>query len=312
MARYKVTIGFVKFTLGPSESYITPDTTIGNLTGVIQELIDKRQAMLTKNVLFAGVRIGQVPDVPGVGGGQRRSSFYPPGTYNPWVAAQYLVIPSEGLYTSSQSQTAVDQTRACLETRLIYDTDRSVIRYLAFPPDLILEEEPNPPDWAADPTWTASFATFANMLVGKGWCIVARNRGAGYIDMPILNWVVSAGAPTNMGIVLPAQPPTGIAVRDLISIKNVRRKGTDQLSYNGKYYVDSINTTQVPNSVVYYLRGSEIGDPNSIKRPGVVQRIGYGYQPILKVEGLRAGVHKRGKSFATPRGSRRKRLSLDP
>ena len=305
MARYKVTFGFVKYTMGPTENYVTPDWTSTQANDGIQNMMTARNAMLFTDWLWAGVRISDAVN-------KQRSVFYPPGSYHPFGPALTLNVPSNGTYAPGGTDNRSDQTRAVMQIRLTYDTDRRVIRYLSGVPDGILKDEPASLNFTDFPTWVTRYNTWTNILINAGWSIRARNRGTGFSEIPITNWTQAAGSPTNLGVVIPDAPPSGITAGQFVSIKGVRRKGTDTLSYNGRYVVDSINTTLIPGSLIVYLRGTESGEPASIKLLGTIQRIGYTYFPIQQVEAIRAGIHKRGKPLGTPLGRRKKRLSLDP
>lgn len=304
MPRFRVTLGFLKHTMGPTETYISPVLSLPNATAAVQALITKRNAMLPNVVQWTGVRISQE-------GVKRRSVFYPPGSYFPFVEGQSLVVPATGTATVSQVAYKPDQTRACLHMRLTYDTDKRVIRYFNFPPDGITVDEPNPIDFGANVAYGIFLDTFWNHLKTTSWAIKGRRSDAGYTPIDIVDWVQAAAAPQNLGIVLPNLPAPGLNRNDKVTISGVKRRGFEKSSYNGTYIIHSVNTTLVPDSIVYYLRGTEGGDPTSIKLMGKVQKLGYDYHAIQGFEAVRVGVHKRGKPLGSPSGRRVKRVSLN-
>lgn len=305
MPRYRVTLGFIKYTYGPTETYISKDLTLNTVTPAVQALITARNKMHFQDTLWAGVRISTE-------GAKQRSVFYPPGDYEPFVTGQLLTVPPRGLIVPNIETTRADQAKSCLQIRLTYDVDRRCIRYLALPPDSVLMDEPESVNLDANGAYSTAFGEFRALLIGSAWAIKGRMRTALFAEIPIENWVQSATSPTDVGVVIPSLPAPGIKVRDFISIKGVRRKGLDRLSYNGRYIVSALNTTLLPDKTIVYLRGTEIGDPASVKLLGTIQRIGHDYFPILNMEGLRAGTHKRGKPLGSPRGKSQKRPTLDP
>ncbi len=305
MARYKVTFGFQSYVFGPSESYITGDISASALADTLNRLIGLRNNLLYDTTNWAGVRYGVV-------GGVRRSVFYPPGDYNLIEGGAPLVVPAKGALSSTTIINRQDQARAALQIRVTYDNDRRVIRYLSFVPDNVLYDEPASFRPQQNPSWAAAFGLFQAELISGRWFIRARKRDGAFMPRPIVDWVQSSTSPTNLGVVLPAAPAPGIVQGQMIQISGVRRKGWDKLSYNGRYFVQSVNTTLQPDFVVYYLRQTEAGDPASIKLPGTIQPIGYDYFAIQGYSGIRAGTHKRGKPLGTPLGRRKTRVSLDP
>lgn len=312
MAVYKVTFGFQQHTFGATESYYTGDVSESQLGPYIQKLINKRNAILFNTTKWVGVRVGMAPPAGTAQAAPRRSTFLPPSQYSLAGAGIDITIPPEGLIAPLDPSIRSDQARSCLQVQLGFDTDRKTIRYFSFVPDNILYDEPGSDRLGNYPAWQKDYNAFRTELTSGRWYIRARSRAAGFTEIPILNWSSSTVAPTNLGVHVAAAPAPGIVQGDFVVIKSVRRKGTDSLSYNGRYIIDAVNTTLVPDQVIYYLRGTETGDPASIKLLGKIQRIGWAYFPIQLFYPLRAGVHKRGLPFVAPRGRRKTRASLDP
>lgn len=306
MPRVKVTIGLQRSGIGSTETYISPDATSTTLPTRVQELLDKRNACLTKAVEWQGVRLSYY-------GFKRRSVFYPPGVRRPFDWASSITIPGIGAFGSLTTPGDLpDQAKASLLVRLTFDIDRTTNRYFARVPDSVLLYEPGSYYAAGNAAWTTAFETFGNTLIERGWCIRAQKGDVLNPPFEIADWVSQEAEPSNMGFVLPAAPPFGAVQKDKVKIENVRRKGTDKLSYNGNYIVSAVNNTQLPSQVIYYLRGTSDGDPESIKLLGTARRIQYDLFPILKFEAIKATTHKRGKPLGLGRGRVLRRESLDP
>jgi len=303
MSRYRVTLGFLKHTMGPTETYITPDVQVGNATALIQRMIDLRSEILFDTVSYTGVRISTE-------GVKARSVMYPPGGFYPFVKGQVLTVPERGKKSSSAVTARPDHTRTCLQVRLTYDTDRRCVRYFNFPPDAITLDEPGTIFMSGDLPYALGFDKFWNELIEKGWAINARNRGEGYASFAIKDWVQASSSPANLGVSVPLLPAPGIQLGDKVKISGVRRRGRDQTSYNGEYLVHSVNPTLVPDMVVYYLRGTESGDPETVRIPGTITKLGKAYFPIQSAEALRTGSHKRGKPLGSPSGRAVRRYTL--
>lgn len=304
MANYKVTFSLQSSVFGPSESYITNDITESELGPYVQRLIGARNRLLYNTVNWINVRIG-------LADGTRRSTPYKPGSYSIQGSGIELTVPSKGTLTPAAStDDRQDQARATLNCRVIFNTDRPAVRYLGLIPDNILGDEPNSYSFTRNPTWGNAFVLWQQELTSGRWNVWAQNRDAAFAQQAIIGWVQSAAAPNLMGAVLPSVPPPGIARGNKVHIYGTRRKGDTSISYNGDYVVDSVNTTQVPDAVVIYLRGTETADPTSIRVLGTIRRIAYRAYTIGRYYPVNAGIHKRGAPPATPRGRRSTRQLL--
>lgn len=306
MPRVKMTFGFDYAGYAPTETYISQDVSATTAGARMQELIDARQRLLPNTVGWRGIRFSYSDF-------KRRSVFYPPGQRQPFDWATPVTIPRFGSYTPSIGKDDYpDQVKAALLLRLTYDIDRTTSRYMSMVPDNTLGQSPTGYFPAGDARWKEWFDAFCAVLVNRAWVIRAQKGDTLNPKVPIIDWVQEQAAPSRLGFVLPAAPPFGAIQGEKVKVESVRRKGTDSLSYNGNYIVGAINTTLQPGNTIYYLRGTEDGDVESIKLLGTARRLGYDYFPILKVEGITATTHKRGNSFGRQRGRLKKRASLDP
>jgi hypothetical protein len=311
MTVYRVTFGFQNSIYGATETYYSREFgTVASFCDSLAFLIDKRNELVNVTTNWVGVRISQYSGA-GVNR-RRRSKLFPPGTYKLNRDGFSLVVPAVGGYDTVALNSKPDQSRACLQIRLTYDTDRSVMRYLAFVPDNVLYGEPASVQLDKNVVWQSRYNIFVDRVTNGDWQLQARRTGGVYDPQPIREWVQAAVAPLNLGVAIPAASALPAGIGDKIHVKNSRRKGTDKLSYNGKYYVAGVNTTLSPDNVIYYLRGTESGDASSVKLLGTVEPVAYQLYVIQGITPLRAGVHKRGKPFTTPLGRRKTRVSLDP
>lgn len=312
MANYRVTIGFQNFIFGASETYITPNVSNVNAVPRLQSFLDKRAAILPSTTNIVGVRVAVFDPAAPVNNNRRKSKSYPYGQFDIFNTGTLVNIPGKGTFNAAVTANAPDQFRSSLQYRITYNDDRSSTRYLSGVPDAMVVAEPLSFDSSANAAWYAAFDAFRKELVDYSWAIRGRSRGAGFEVKEIKGWTQMEAAPEYLGVILDAAPSPGIVRGDWVTINGVTRKGTDKLSYNGKYKVHSVNTTLVPDSVVVWLDGTTIGDPYSIKHWGTIQKLGYQGYPIQKIEIIRAGIRKRGRPFASTAGRRSMKESLDP
>ena len=305
MARYRVTLGLRQGRFAATETYITRDVSQSALGGTIQQLLDRRNAMLFNNVLWDGVRIGQT-------GGDRRSQIYPPGFYTDEDDGIVLTVPATGIRSTLAATDRTDQARSCLHIRVVFDDTRAVIRYLSMVPDSIVVQEPQSLVRSNDAVWLTAYNAFVELLVGGAWSIQALSKTGDFGYKTIREWVQETAAPFRVGasVLTSVAPP--VIQGDFIHVTGVRRRGTDRVSYNGRYYVDKVVANVETGLTTYYLRGTETGNVDSIKLPGFLRKEGKAFFAIQKFSAIRSGVHKRGNGLNPPRGRRVGRVKLDP
>lgn len=312
MAAYAVTFGMRHGIIGATESYIMRADTETVLVDRVGLLIGKRNFLMHSSSNWTGVRITQVPDPPVVNTVRQRSSFFKPGTHTIFGIKDGLTVPSNGAWPLAATGQKPDQGRACLQMRLQYAGGRETTRYLAFVPDGTIGEGFEQANKNAVGLWWDRFESFRDTLVNGEWAIKARKQTGTALVTLIKGWFQSEGAPLNMGFILPSAGVPTFSKGDLVHIRNVRRKGTDQLSYNGKYYIDVYNPNFQTGFVSYTLKATESGVASSIKRHGTVQLVEYEYLDITGLDVKAAGVHKRGKPLGGVRGRSSNKQRLDP
>jgi hypothetical protein len=308
MPNFRVTFAFQQYVFGATETYITNNVSDADIGSVIQPLITKRNDMLFNLTNWVGVRVAETTPA----GGLRRSRFFPPGDYTITGSGIELSVPARGARTPAAADNRPDQARSCAQLRITYDVNRTAMRYLAFVPDNVIEDEPVSINPNANPDWFSFYLSYRAELVSGRWNIRARVSETGNPKFPILNWVSSPTAPNLLGVKVAKIPGTGVGQNDKVSIKGTRRRGTDRVSYNGIFKVDRVDTTSDSTNNIYYLQTTEAGDPTSLKNMGTMQKVDFIFLPIQKAVLLRGGVHKRGKPLGTPHGRRSRRFPLDP
>jgi len=309
---YRVTFGLSHANFGATETYILTGSGFSSIGPVIQRLIDKRNKLLVTYTTWTGVRVAELPDDLMVPGPRRASIFMIPGTYSLADHGIQLTVPTRGVYLPASTTDETDQSRSCIQLSLEYGDFRHTIRYLAFVPDTCVRSEPNSLDTATNPGWFTALGTFELELQNGPWYVIARTRTGAFAPKSILRWIQAEAAPTNLGVVLPAAPAPGITTDNFVFIAGVRRRGTDKMSYNGRYKVYSVVNLDETGEVAVFLATSEAGDPNSVKLPGSIAIQGKSVLKIGRVNKLRGGVHKRGKPLGVPRGRSLTRAKLDP
>lgn len=305
MPVFRCTLGFRNGPFAPTETYYRTEANLAAVGPKIEKLMQLRNEMLTQTDQWVGVRIGQA-DAP------RTGRLYSPGQYTLAGSGIAMVVPERGVLAVGTGQPRQDQGRSCIICKAYFGNSRTSTRYLSFVPDNVVRGDPDSVALGGTPFFSTDFRNFTLELVNGGWQIWARKSGSGFDPILIEDWVTAATGPSIMGPSIPTPTAPALSSTRRVKILSVRRRGTDKLSYNGTFVVQTLNTTQVPDHTIYFLRGTETGDPASIKLPGKLQIIDYQAYNISTFFAERAGIHKRGGSFGAVRGRRSKHLSLDP
>ena len=305
MPRYKVTFSFQSYIYTPTESYISAGLEPGPFLTAVQRLIEARQRILPKSVAWLGVRIAQ-HNV------KRRSKILRPGVRFPFANIDAgLSIPPNGLYDDTLGdQNNTNITKVSLLMDRTFDVDRSSKAYLAMVPDPVVRDDEDAYFPANYPDWAGKLESYNEELRESGWSIYARVIGAAAPDVPVVKWVNQEAQPSLLGAKIAAASSAGFADGKEVIVRNVRRRGTDRTSYNGTYDVDNVNATLFPGFVVVFLKDTQTGTADSIKKNGSIQLKTWDYYPILKSEPIWGTSRKRGNSAAGLRGRSASRVSL--
>lgn len=301
----KVTFVFTRSAWSPTESYISGDWGDQEFVAKLGTLIELRKFILPASAQWHRVRVG-------IHNGERKSRSHRPGVRLIVTGQDGVTIPPNGSYNDNENGKNVDQMRSSLMVRRTFDNERQSNAYLSMVPDSIVIEEPAGYNPDGNAGWVGAMDQFHANLVEGGWTVYARKVTGDFTKRPVVKWISQEAAPSILGAVLTAVNGAPFVARQQVLVSGVRRRGTDQQSYNGGYFVDSVNATLIPGHVVVFLQSTETGDPATIKRPGKIQIKDWTYFPIQFNEPISGVARKRGNSAAQQRGSRRKRNTLDP
>lgn len=314
MPIYRVVIAMNQSVGGWSEAYYTRgNVSPGAFPARLSTLINARRNMMFTNQEFVSFRVGDVGTDPNNISFRRKSTPFPPGKF-PFPGTGVVVdFPERGIVAIIPETNRPDQLRVALNVRVSYGDGLSTTRYLAAPPDQISRYEPATLNFDASPTYLASYNAWRTE-VSTNWALVARGVGASYPIINVNGVFRREASPALFGVSVNAAgtPAPNWTVGDTVHLRNFLSRPRVPSVNGAKWQVDSINTTLMPGSIIYWLRVSELVDPSRIKKMGSIQKVGYALQNITGIEAYRIGVHKRGRPFSAPRGRRLARPTLDP
>jgi hypothetical protein len=305
---YKVTTIWNQSVMGVSETWYTPDQSDASIQKTIQQMIALRSNCMYQIQPFVGIRVSLY-------GAKRQSKvILPPGgpLADPF---NFLQVPATGTLPGGTSTTRPDQLRAVIQLTIAYNNTRRTLRYLSGIPDAYSVTEPATFNPGAAGAWGTAFDQWRSYLVNTGWQIQARLLTGDYTPAPVIGVTVQAAAPSLLGIVVVAATAPAFAQGQKVALSHFRpKKGTRDLTVNGMWTIDSVNTTLVPGNLIVYLRNSSGIDPDSVRftANSTIQRVGYGLFPVQSINPYRVGIHKRGRPSLAPRGRRLSRPTLDP
>lgn len=308
MPIYKVTYQFNQSVMSASENWYTANQSNEKLIGYLENLLAARFAMLQSNHDMVGVRVSLY-------GAKRASSvLLPPRAYWPAVA-KFLNVPINGTGKVQGKYGGPDQFRAAMQTRIGFGDTRQAIRYLAGAPDNVTTTEPGGLSLGNNVPWEQAFFNFGNRLVDDGWCVRAQVPPPATLLNQVQAVTSVSPATSPIGIQIDAATAPVIPPGSTVLVQHFRpKKGTRLPTINGTWTVLSVNATLVPNSLVVYLRGSDLIDPATVRITpnSTIWPQTYQLYPVQSISPLRVGIHKRGRPSMAPRGRRLTRLSLDP
>lgn len=306
MANHRVTFFFNQSVMGWSETYISKDVAANGAAAVIQRLINARNQILWREEnKWVGVRDAIV-------GLTRNSQAYLPGS-NKYFGGGTLTVPAQGQRVSLGGSTETpDQLRAVLQFLVIFDGTRKAIRYLSGIPDGLSQSEPGTFNLTANPDWVSNFNAFLDLLVSDGWRVQGIVAPTPLNNVPVQALVVHDPAPGLLGIGMTSATLPALGDPPLVHLRGFRRRGRGGVSLNGKFYVDSVNTTLRSGLTFWFLRGTSGNNPEDWKVLGKVQPVVNSDFAIQSTRIYRVGIHKRGRPSMAPRGRRLARLTLDP
>lgn len=312
---YRVQLFWGQAATGPSEQYITPAVAdAGELSAVVNNMLNNRIALLPGRVYVSGVRIspygtkrlGQLFVEGGgkIGGLPANPSirFNPNGGYVPEIDAAFLSRP--------------DQVRACLETQIFFGAAQPAIKYLAGVPIGAISGEPATLNTNATPNWYAGVRNFYGGLVSNRWQVESTTVPVAPVNYRIGKLQLGPQTTPLLGLVCPTGGgvPT-LTVGARIQVSGIRpAKFTRQPTLNGSWAVDSIDTTTRTDAFTVYLQGSSTINP-SINRTTMSSSFKIPTKQLATIVGFnpqRGAVHQRGKPGLSPRGRRLSRPTLDP
>lgn len=298
MPTYRVTQYFNQANMGWSETWYKA---AGNMTSLARELtamLDYRNDLLTNRHNVLAVRVSEE-------GSNRKSRLFLPGDTKVDGTGVIVAMGSRGDYPEQGTVLQYDQVRACLQLELSIGSERLSMRYLAGIPDAVTKTEAATIDRLAEAKWWEFFDQYCRYMVSAGWSIKTQDKGVGNPERNVVRWVIQAAAPSQLGFSVPTGSALTVNVGDKVQVRGVRMHYDGVRAPNGTWYVDAISETAVPDHVTYYLRGATGFDASLIKVTGKVRKNLYTYVVPTTMREFRAGIHKRGRPFGSPRGRRK-------
>lgn len=297
MPVYRFTMFFGQDKLGWSETYYKQATSVTEIAPQLTAFMASRCAILTDIHKVDAVRMSTE-------GNQRQSKLFTPGPAE-IAPGVFCTLPFQGSYPVGSQRLAYDQVRACIQLDLSKLGIRQSIRYLDGIPDETTATENASLNFGNPPVWWNLYRQWITYWKNNGWAIKFYDKSGGNPERRIDRWVVRAAAPNIAGIVVNDATPVDVVVGDRLKIRGVKMKYDGIRSPNGTWIVDEVLAPAVPGTQTIYLRSATDFDTTLIKSLGFARKLKFDYLVPDVIEGLRAGIHKRGKRFGTPLGRKK-------
>lgn len=309
MPQYRMTVFFNQSVLGWSETYwsrglVSPAT----MASLITQYCDQRTSFMFNNQEVVGVRCAEI-EASGIAGTVKRKSFFlTPGNWLFPGTNSQILIPSRGKLVLAGARNP-DQVRAAIQLRLTYDVGFTTTRYLAGISDQVTFTEPGSVNFNGDPSWHSAYQAYLTHLETV-WAIRARTNISIDPEIDVEDLTNASVGPSNLGVIVSTGVGPSLLMSKKVQLKGFRPCHRHVASINGTYRLASINTTQIPGKIIYYLRGTEGATAGDYKTLGTIQQVNYVTQSIQSAYAIRVGIHKRGGPSTSPRGRRLTRATL--
>lgn len=306
MARHRVTMFFNQSVLGWSETYVSRDVAGTGAADLFQRLINRRNDLLFHDEhKWVGVRDALV-------GLTRQSNVYLPGE-SKYIGGGSIIVPAQGNRVDLPGVVEdPDLVGTSLQYLVRFDGNRKAIRYLVGLPDGVSRTQPATMNFLLNPDWKSKFDAFVAQLSSDSWAVQGIVAPTAVNNVPVQALVVHDPAPGILGVGMLSATLPALGDPPLVHLRGFRRRGRGGISLNGKFYVDSVNTTLRSGLTFWFLRGTAGVNPDDWKILGKVQPVQSDFFTIQSAVEYRVGGHRRGRPSMAPRGRRLARLTLDP
>lgn len=295
---FRVTLFFAQANIGFSETYYTSGNTHNQVAIKAAALLDFRNTCLMPNINVIGVRSS-------IEGERRNSMLYTPGlNYLPGLETP-VDFKTSGDFPNPVTETSPDQARACLHVGWLSGGRRVAIRYFAGIPDNVTKFEPGSAMPGGNPPWYYHFNNFGIHLAQNGWGVKTKVGDGVNPRRPVVRWVLRTAAPSVLGAQMAVANSINPAVGTKVTVNGTRMNYDGLRSPNGQWYVDGVETNDETSIRTVWLRNATNFDPDLIRVLGNIRTLQYEILVPEALQIIRAGVHKRGKPFGSPRGRAR-------
>jgi len=245
-----------------------------------------------------GVRISEE-------GANRKPRLLVPGNNPLGNAVNSILVPPNGTYVQASDAITWDQVRTCLQLAFEKDGNRIALRYLAGIPDQVTLTENPTFNFDGAPRWANEYNQWRIEYLNKGWSIKMLLKDGTNPERAISNWQLKAGDPSILGCTIAGTGTLAVVAGDAVNVRAVRMSADGLRSPNGLWIVESVDESIPLNRTIIYLRNAVGFDPANIKKLGFIRKRVFQYVSPTFFSAVRAGIHKRGKAFSSPRGRRK-------
>lgn len=281
--------------IGFSETYWKSANTHNEAIIAAADLWRFRNTLTSRYTLLQAIRVS-------VEGERRNSQLYTPGIkYLPGLNTP-VNIESEGDLPYDDYENPNDQTRSCLHLGFNKGGKRLALRYLAAIPDTIVRAETATAQPTRHPVWYSHFLNWVQIINQNGWALKVKRGDDLNPRRPVIKWLLRQVAPSILGAQMALQNSFNPSVGDKVTVNGVKMNYDGLRSPNGQWYVDEVSTDDGSNTRTVWLRTATNFDPDTIRVLGNIRALQYEYLVPDLITIIRAGVHKRGKVFGSPRG----------
>jgi len=304
----KVTLFFELHRWGWSESYLDiADVELAPASVRVETMANRRIALCGAGVAMVGARVSKEtrPGTQDTTGDSKLVDLFGTGKATGRILAEDVVPALAG-------EVFPDPAPSCVLLRGEDSTGRrrkSV--FLSGIPDAIVRTMPLGPDLGLGAGWWARWVAWRTIMTAGQFGFWGRKLAGGATARQTVIGVQASGLVPNIMGVRTTNAGSLFAIGDRVQLKGFRHRIQAVHRWQGQWYVDSV--TEVvgpPPTRIYFLRNSQLLDPDDVIKMGTVE--GVEYEPITLTDLLivRQANRKRGVGSAPPRGRLRPRRNF--
>lgn len=213
-------------------------------------------------------------------------------------------VPVEQVVPAAKNEIAADIPNTCLLLDVSDESGKYHKKvYIAGIPDAVIITRPVGPAIDAAGAWADRYKAYREALTKGGWGWWARRiTGAGADPQQVVGFQQDSVAPNNWAVVT-TQSGVRFEAHERVQLRGFKHYPCTPCPWQGIWVIDHVvETTGAVPYRQYFLKNSSGMDPKTVKYPGTIERVAYGFQKAVRFFLVKQATRKRGVGWNRPVG----------